>query len=305
MATPRPSYIGPFGKRVLAVGGIAYLKYKFEAIPVYNETGASIAADKLVAVGVTYDVTKGLPNVVLADANNSNHTDIYVTLNAIADNTEGYVFKGGKSAATLDTSGATTVGDPIYLSTTAGAFAHTKPTSGNIIPVGWSTVKSATVGQIHWQIGDVEYPRSSVVAGGSALTIDPLLHDGRIVLLDTAAGTTITLPAATGSGLRVKFVVSVKPTSNQHRIDVTGDDAFWGVIVGDTDADSADLATVTWTATQITADTDRIDMNGTTKGGYVGDWLEVVDIATDKWHVTGTITQTGTEASPFTAGAVS
>lgn len=300
MATPRPSYIGPFGKRVLAVGGLAHLKYKFYAIPVYNESGASIAADKLVAV-IGYDVTKGLPNVVLADANNRDHSDVFVTLNAIANNTEGYVFKGGKSAANLDTSGATTVGDPLYLSATAGAFAHTKPVNGNTLPVGWSTVKSSTVGQIHWHIGDVVVPQGTIVAGGSTLTIDPLLHDGRVVALDTAAGTTITLPAATGSGLSLRLVVTVTPTSNQHRIDVVGNDAYFGTIVADTDADSADLATVTWAAP---SDADRIDMNGTTKGGRKGDYIDLIDMVADGWHVSGMIQASGTEVTPFTTGAI-
>ena len=112
MASPRPSTIR-LGKRTVSAGGFVNLKYKFNGIPVYNESGASIAADKLVAVGVTYDVTKALPNVVLADANTATHIDVYVTLNAIANNAKGYVFKGGKSALNLDTSGATTVGDPL------------------------------------------------------------------------------------------------------------------------------------------------------------------------------------------------
>ena len=273
------------------------LKYKFNGILAYNESGSSIAADKLVAV-IGYDVTKGLPNIVLADANNRDHSDVYVTLNAIANNAEGYVFKGGKSASTLDTSGATTVGDPVYLSATAGAFAHSKPTDGSTLPVGWSTVKSSTIGAIHWHIGEVVAPQTTVVAGGSALTIDPLLHSGRVVLLDTAAGTTITLPAATGSGLMVKFIVSVTPTSNQHRIKVTGDDGFFGSILGTVAADSSSDAVV-WSAGPQLSDVDQIDLNGTTLGGDKGDYIEVADIATDSWYVSGMIAQTATALSPF------
>ena len=304
MATPRPSYID-FGKRVLLAGGFANDTYKFNAVRVYNESGATLAVDKVVAL-VGYDVTKGLPNVVLADANNLTHTDVYVTLSAISNNTEGYVFKGGKSAKALDTSGATTVGDVVYLSATAGAFAHTAPVGANVLPVGWSTVKSATVGQIHWHVGEFQLGAvSGPVAAGATLTIDPVLHNNRVVLLDTAAGSTITLPDATGSGLRVKFVVSVTPTSNQHRIDVAaGGSAFFGTVVMDTDADSVDLATVSFPSGPTVTDVDRIDLNGTTKGGDKGDWLEVIDIATDSWHVSGVLTGTGTEVTPFTAGAV-
>lgn len=145
----------------------------------------------------------------------------------------------------------------------------------------------------------------AAIAAGSTLTISADTHGDRIVLLDTAAGSTITLPAATGSGLRVKFVVSITPTSNQHRINVTGDDAFFGTIVMSTDSDSADLAVVAWESGPTVSDADRINLNGTTTGGDKGDWVEVIDIATDSWHVAGTVTGTGAEATPFATGAVS
>jgi len=99
--------------------------------------------------------------------------------------------------------------------------------------------------------------------------------------------------------------VTVTPTSNQHRIDVTGDDAFFGTLVADTDSDSVDLGTITWPSGPTVTDADRIDLNGTTTGGRKGDWIEVIDIAADSWHVSGTITQSGTEATPFATGAVS
>src|SRR3990167_4857909 len=139
-----PSFV-PFGSRVIKAGGLFHSgKQRLDAMRVYNGTGADIAINKLVAV-VGFDTTTGLPKVVLADANTATHLDVYVTLQAITDTTEGHVFKGGLSTAVLNTNSATTVGDPVYLSETAGAFVHTAPTTSDAaqIPAGWGTVKSA------------------------------------------------------------------------------------------------------------------------------------------------------------------
>ena len=293
MATPRPSYIGPFGKRVLAVGGIAHLKYKFVAIPVYNESGASIAADKLVAI-IGYDVTKALPNIVLADANTATHTDVYVTLNAIANNTEGYVFKGGKSASTLDTSGATTVGDPLYLSETAGAFTSTAPTASDaiVLPVGWSTVKSATVGAIHWHIGEAEKygtraAQTALVAATATLTVTASAHAFRTVTLDAVAGFASTLPAATGTGNRYRFAVKTALTSAQYKFSVTGNDTFLG---GHFTNDSGDTTAATVDFYPAAAANNELNMTLAGGGGSVGDWVEFEDLITDKWLVHGVFT---------------
>lgn len=125
-------------------------------LAVINKTGSSIAADKVVAIS-GYDVTSGLPKIVLADADVAAHDDLYVTTAAIADAAEGVVVKGALSAANLNTNSASAAGDPVYLSTTAGAFTHTAPTAANarVHPVGFVVVKSATVGQILWVVGPV------------------------------------------------------------------------------------------------------------------------------------------------------
>jgi hypothetical protein len=218
---PKPSYID-FGKRAVLAGGFVNDTYKFNGIKVYNETGSAIAADKLVAVGVTYDVTTGLPNVVLADADTVTHKDIYVTLSAIADAAVGYVFKGGKSAANLDTSGATTVGDPIYLSQTAGGFVHSKPGGSGVtvLPVGWSTVKSATVGQIHWHIGEAERidGESEVVSAANVITA---AENGKVFFLNSATEFASTLPAPF-AGAHFTFIVTAAPSQASYTVVTEG-----------------------------------------------------------------------------------
>ena len=142
----------------------------------------------------------------------------------------------------------------------------------------------------------------AAVAEGSTLTLTRLSHGGRLILLDTAAGSTITLPAATGSYTHFDFVVTVTPTSNQHRINVVGDDAFLGVAWVATDADSVDLSTHSFEAA---TDTDQINMNGTTTGGVIGARVSVIDVLADRWSVQIHTAATGTEATPFSTGQVS
>lgn len=127
------------------------------AFSVINKTGLSIAADKLVCLS-GLDATSGKPKIILADADVAGSDDIFVTTAAIANNASGVVVQFALSAADLDTSGATSAGDPVFLSAaTAGAFAHAAP-SGNddrVEPVGFVVVKDGAVGQIRWLMSDV------------------------------------------------------------------------------------------------------------------------------------------------------
>lgn len=140
---------------------------------------------------------------------------------------------------------------------------------------------------------------SAPVAGGSSLTLVAATHGDKTIALDTLAGTTITLPAATGSGVKFRFVVTVAPTSNQHRINVVGNDAFFGAIFGAQDGGA------TVEAWEAAADSDQINLNGTTTGGLKGDWIEIEDMVADGWSVRGLISQTGVQATPFATGQVS
>lgn len=139
-----------------------------------------------------------------------------------------------------------------------------------------------------------------LVAAGSTLAVTVAAHDGKTILLDTAAGSTCTLPAATGSGARIRFAVSVKPTSNQHRITVTGNDAFYGSI------NILDLDAAAQAAYAAGSDADQLNLNGTTTGGQIGDFVTVEDVAADKWQVFGqAVCPAGSNpATPFATGQV-
>lgn len=184
--------------QIVRAPGVLLKGTRLLGMRVINNSGSSIAADKIVAIS-GYSTTSKLPKIVLADADIlASSGDLYVTRAAIANGSKGDVFKGALSAATLDTSGATTVGDAVYLSGTAGGFTST-PT-GQI--VGYVQVKSSTVGQILWDIqpsqGIVSYASGTITAAN---------------LVATTAGTFghasgVVMAAAPGAGVALQLIAA-------------------------------------------------------------------------------------------------
>lgn len=129
----------------------------------------------------------------------------------------------------------------------------------------------------------------------STLTITEATHDGKIVTLNRAAGIAVTLPAATGSGTRLRFVVGTTVTSNSTTIKVVGDDTMTGTAL--MLADGGDTVNGWETA----SNSDTITFDGSTTGGIKGDFVELIDIAADLWFVSVRGSATGTEATPFSA----
>jgi len=125
-------------------------------------------------------------------------------------------------------------------------------------------------------------------------------HAGRTLLLGEVGGNalvTLTLPDATGSGATYKFIVTVANTSNYVIVCPDASNTISGIMMFlDEDEGGA-------RAYPTVAASDTITLNGGTTGGLVGDYLELVDIATDKWHVRGVMrVSAGTNtATPFSA----
>lgn len=135
-----------------------------------------------------------------------------------------------------------------------------------------------------------------LIAAGATLAVTVAAHDGKVINLDTAAGSVCTLPTAAGTGAIFHFKIGTKATSNSHIIKVTTTDIMKGLIttVGD-DADKV-LGWIT------AADSDTITLNRTTTGSVTcGEWIECFDLATGVWLVRGCTSSTGTEATPFSA----
>jgi hypothetical protein len=122
------------------------------------------------------------------------------------------------------------------------------------------------------------------------------------ITINAAAGLTLILPAATGTGRRYDFFLGTTVTSNSVVIRVaSATDWYAGQVFVSSD-NAADAAIAFETATgAIGSRSDTMTLNGTTTGGLAGDRVSIVDIGTGQWEVTGWLSGTGTEVSPFSA----
>ncbi|MDE4621732.1 hypothetical protein [Sinorhizobium meliloti] len=139
-------------------------------------------------------------------------------------------------------------------------------------------------------------PLKPISATAATLALTLATHASTTVVANRAAGITMTLPAATGTGAKYKVVVGTTVTSNNLIIQVANaTDVMTGA------ASLAQDAADTGVTFETAADSDTITMNGSTKGGIKGDIIELEDIASGLWSVCIAGTGTGTEATPFSA----
>lgn len=130
----------------------------------------------------------------------------------------------------------------------------------------------------------------------TTLTITQATHAGRTVTISSAAPIAVTLPQATGTGSTYRFQIQVVATGTSHTIKVANaTDVMQGIVCALTTAS----ANVVGYGTSATSDT--ISLNGTTLGGVVGDWFEIIDIKTGFFMVRAMTSPTGTTATPFSA----
>lgn len=137
-----------------------------------------------------------------------------------------------------------------------------------------------------------------MVAAGGTLTLTEATHEGKIIALDTAAGSVVTLPASTGGGGVYKFLVTVTATSNSHIIKVANaTDEMRGFVIQD--ASEATAPNIWWAADN----DDTITLNRSTSGlAAQGEYFEIVDAVLNHWYVRGFSQASGAEATPFSAG---
>lgn len=136
----------------------------------------------------------------------------------------------------------------------------------------------------------------AVNANAATLAVTKKAHAGRLIRLNRAAGVTATLPTADGSGAIYRFFVEAEVTSNNDIIEVASSaDVMQGMVtVSDSgDATSSDFQTA--------STSDTITMDGDTKGGKRGDYIEIEDVAVGLFRVTGFLAGDATQATPFSA----
>ena len=154
------------------------------------------------------------------------------------------------------------------------------------------TALTASAAELN-RVADASARIVSITAASDALTAAE--HDGKIITLNRAGGIDLTLPAATGSGLRFLLIVGTAVSGDSYTVTVvdTCNDTINGNIMVLQDGGSTLIAFESGSAAV------TLTMNATTTGGVVGDWFELVDIAADTWWVRGVVAGTGCEATPF------
>ena len=137
-----------------------------------------------------------------------------------------------------------------------------------------------------------------IISLTAAVTVDPILYEGKILFLSLLAGFTVTLPAAQATGHVYRFQVGIVNTSNSYIINATPTtDNFEGSVTL-IDTDSVDNSATGFVTTG--SDDNRVIIDGTTTGGLtIGDWIEFLDAADTVWHVRGQLSGSGAIATPF------
>ena len=131
----------------------------------------------------------------------------------------------------------------------------------------------------------------AVTWGTSTLAVTADGYAGQTIVTTIAGAQAATMPAATGSGNIYRFFVSVTKTGNL-TITTNGSDDLVGMAYVVTDGSAPPPFLSDGTDTIIT-------MNGSTTGGVKGSWVELQDVASATWRVTGNLISTGAEATPF------
>jgi hypothetical protein len=163
-----------------------------------------------------------------------------------------------------------------------------------VYDVSAGATKKVTLGQL-----------SGVGAGvvdttATLLTVTAASHAGKTVTVSSAAPIAITLPAATGTGNCFRFNIRVAATATASTIKCVGTDIVSGAVHVSTSATTTNVAAIV-AAFHSTATDDTITVNGTTLGGVLGDWFEIVDVKSGVFQVHGNTKATGAYATPFSA----
>lgn len=118
---------------------------------------------------------------------------------------------------------------------------------------------------------------------GSSVTISASTHAGnKPILLDRSGGVAVTLPAATGTGNRYRFVVVT--ASNATVVSCGSGDSFIGGYIQN---DTGDTVPATADFMPAAAGNNTYSPTTVGGGGSVGDWFELIDVQTNIWLFSG------------------
>lgn len=171
---------------------------------------------------------------------------------------------------------------------------------------GINTLKSVTIGtKGATSTASLTVGTGGINTTGSLACLEPIVdvttstltltaaQSNSTVLLDRAAGSTITLPAD-AAGLQFTFVVATTVTSNSYKVIIaTASSYFIGQV---------DVPVAAGTRKNFYGDGSSllsINLNGTTTGGLQGGTFIVTCLKSGLWSAQGSIEGSGTVATPF------
>jgi hypothetical protein len=180
-------------------------------LPVDNSTGGSLAAGTLVYVS-GYDAATGEPQITKADADSRQAE--YILNAAIANGAAGVAYRG-YTLGSLDTSGSS-VGDPIYLSATAGSWTATALTGAAQLSqiVGVVVTSHASTGSIQfllpgemlkWGSGNLQSKSVAVAALADGTDGELITWSASAVAATVAVGTATHVLTSNGAGAAPTF----------------------------------------------------------------------------------------------------
>ena len=175
--------------------------------------------------------------------------------------------------------------------TSNAVFVQDLVATGKLISQGTLTVDGNAT--ITGTLTSTNSAPKTVAASGTTLALTGA-QTGASVILSRAAGSTITLPAPV-VGTRFRFYVGVVTTGgNVYKVITSAGTVF---LAGGVYIDKA------LTVTRYAADGSTIvsiNLNGTTTGGLtIGDYFDVTCITATEWSIEGTLSASGTLATPF------
>jgi len=144
----------------------------------------------------------------------------------------------------------------------------------------------------------VDAAGENVSLTAATVTVTQAAHAERdALMLNRAAGITVTLPAALGTGAKYRFVVGTKLTSNNYKIQVASATDYMRGKAWLLAATNAAFPTANTDTS--TTESDTITLNGGTTGGLLGDVVELTDMGAGQWQVEASLSGSGTAATPF------
>lgn len=178
-------------------GGNADVQIGQESVVlVYNNSGSTLTVGQVVAVNGAQGQR---PAVTLADADSEplSAATLGVVIESISAGAEGFIATFGPVRG-VNTNGFT-VGDPVYLSQTAGGFTATRPQApANTVFLGWVIKVNASSGELFlninngWELDELHNVRITSVANG-----DLLQYDSTGPYWENVAPSTVTVGSAT------------------------------------------------------------------------------------------------------------